>query len=256
MRAISELFSMLGYSFWSPAAYYRALALWRFRFLGYFALLAALAFFITYAQVASAIAKIFDDNAPSMVSQIGEIEIKDGNLKTRGGETAFVKAADGSTAFVLSEKYLEPAETQGALFSVEKDKVFYRIPDIQEGALPLKDFGFEGKFGRDGLLEIADVIKTATLACFAVSVCLVVVLSNALYTFIISLAVFIMSRTFSPKMGYARCLKFSIILITPVTLIGAAVSFFGHSQILTFIYAAVTVGLGCHIMKRMPSEFE
>ncbi len=233
-------------SFWSVAAFKRAAYDWKWKGILYFLLLCAVssvgATFVAFGQLR---AFYKSDLLPALESLQG-VSIKDGILVVPQGEQIDLKNASGEVFGVVTPGHLDANAAKGLVFSAEKDRISFYMPDGGESFLPLEMLKEISQSYGDGGMPLDTLMRSAMDAAVFIAppaIFLTSILLNGIYAAIMSAAAFIISRSVVPSLGYWKCARMGLVSLTPPVLIDAVcASVFGVS-IPGFVYALISCAL-------------
>ena len=255
------MFKMLLKSFYCPQAYYNAVLLWRWKTIFYFLLLCAVSGGISSIAAVSGFRKTLKAETPNIVKQLPEISFRNCKISMPDGKDKIVViSTSGAPLFALSNRYLKPKEVDNLLFSIENDR-FYAFPagapENSSGTaqcIKLSDFSQFAEADKTYVFKTEELLSfAAKTAPFAIPIFVFMgtMSLNLMFLIIMTPACYILSLTLSPNMGFVRAAKFSLIAITPVSIL-SSISVFLPVSNLGIFYAAATLMLSWFIMKNMP----
>ena len=241
-----DVFKMLYQSFGSVGAYRRAVLEWRWKTAVYFALLTLLSCISAVLATHSTIENFYDQSRTSAV------KVACGRVKAPDGADIELKDRNGRVFAIASEKLLDASRTKGLMFAFERDRVSFYLPDGGESSMSLKDYDkLLGDRGVDAIFPQRDTLLyvITPLACLF----FFVLPMNVIFWGLMTVAVFILSRTLYPPISFGGCMKLALCALTPSIVVDIlSMSAFGY-PLQGFVYALVSGGMAYYVLRAFRS---
>ncbi len=243
-----DIFKMLYLSFGSVEAYRRAVFGWRWKIAAYFALLTLLSCVLAMIATMGTIEKFYDDSITPALAELAKVKVSDGMVKTPNGADVELKGADGRVFAIASEKLLDASRTKGLMFAFERDRVSFYLPDGGESSMSLKDYDqLLGDRGVDAIFPSRDTL----LYVITPLVCLFffVLPMNLIFWGLMTIAVYILSRTLYPQLSLGGGARLALCALTPSVVVDIlSMSAFGYPM-QGFAYALISGGMAYYILR-------
>ncbi len=265
------MFRLLWKSLYSAEDYAAAIEGWRWKTAIYFLFLCAISTALSSAFMLPAFLSFAASQKDYVASQIPDAEISGGTLKMKSDKPVFIKFKDGENFMAMTPSFLEPAQTRGLMFAMEKDRlaiimgdaeqyVFYRdlasrymayrgLPESGAADAPIKINPESARsFIEREIMAAAYTMLPAI--CFGVSF-----FFDALLVLIALFSARIMGATLLPGLGLFGAFKIALIASTPAAMMFALeFTFFGVSQLGIIIYPFLTLAIMMKIMRRLAAS--
>ncbi len=249
-----EFLSTFWRSFWSPLAYKNALS-WRWKILGYFAMLSLFAAILMSVALRPQYESFLNSQVKVALSDFKSFEIVDNKVKTTDSQNYAYDLPNGLGLLSISET--QNPSPKDYLVAIEGDKIVaassvIALADLTE-ALGLKEDSLVDKakvFALiDSFLDLYYIFATPMLF-------ISILLSNAFFVLILSIACFTMLMTSPLKLGYISALKIAVLAITPMTFFQSISPFFSQQDSAGFLYGLISIILAWYIIRKLPAYYE
>lgn len=249
-----DILKILTHSVFAPQECKNAVMQWRWKAIVYFIILSMISAIGVVLTAYKPIENIYDQTINNAIDILKTVKIQGGKIITPDGKDVYLKNPDGSIFAIASQNYIDANKTKGLLFALEKDRITIYMPDGTESFVSAKDY--KPIFDNKEVNASAIIPEKKIMLHFflpIISVCFAIFM-NLMYTLMMTMACFILSRTIYPILTFGQCAVLALIALTPSALLDFISAVFIGQAIFGFIYALISGGVAFYLLKKFAAS--